>query len=250
MKEAVKRISALTKRNLKEILRDPISLIFLIGLPLFMLILFYYMFHSLTPQFEMKYLAPGIIVFAQAFLTLFCGLLISLDRASAFLTRLYVTPAGSYEFIAGYVLAMLPVSLAQSVLFFVTAGIIDPTFFSARMILGVLCSLITALLYIGFGILFGSLCNEKAIGGVASVVISGQSVLSGMWFPLEGINKNVITAMNILPFRPAGQFIQNVVSGTENVFTDIVKPLLIVFAYTVVITAAGILVYNAKMKRQ
>ena len=250
MKEALKRISALTKRNLKEILRDPLSLIFLIGLPLLMLVLFYYLFHGLTNQFEMKYLAPGIIVFSQAFLTLFCGLLISVDRNSAFLIRLYVTPAGSVEFIAAYILAMLPVSLAQSVLFFVAAGVIDVSFFSVGMIYGVLCSLVTAMLFIGFGILFGSLCGEKAIGGVASVVISGQSLLSGMWFPLDKINQNVITVMNVLPFRPAAQFIQHVVSGTEDVFGDIVKPLLIVLAYTAVITAAGILVYNAKMKRQ
>ena len=250
MKEAVKRISALTKRNLKEILREPLSLIFLIGLPLFMLILFYYIFHGLTPQFEMRYLAPGIIAFSQSFLTLFVGLLMSLDRASAFLIRLYVTPAASYEFIFGYVLAMLPVSLVQSVLFFATAGIIDPSFFSVNMIPGVFGSLMTALLYIGFGILFGSLCNEKAIGGIASIVISGQSVLSGMWFPLDGINKNVITVMNVLPFRPAAQFIQNIVSGSDAVFDDIIKPLLIVLAYTVVITAAGIIIYNVKMKRQ
>lgn len=250
MKEAFKRISALTKRNLKEILRDPISLIFLIGLPLFMLILFYYIFHNLTPQFEMRYLAPGIIAFSQSFLTLFVGLLMSLDRSSAFLIRLYVTPAASYEFIFGYVLAMLPVSFVQSVLFFVTAGIIDPSFFSVNMIPGVFCSLITALLYIGFGILFGSLCSEKAIGGVASIVISGQSVLSGMWFPLDGINKNVITVMNVLPFRPAAQFIQYVVSGSGDVFGDIIKPLLIVLAYTAAIFSAGIAVYSMKMKKQ
>ncbi|MBQ7700350.1 MAG: ABC transporter permease [Clostridia bacterium] len=250
MKEASKRIFALTKRNLKEILREPVSLIFLLGLPLFLLVLFYYIFHNLTPQFEMQYLAPGIIAFSQAFLTLFVGLLMSMDRASAFLIRLYVTPAGSYEFIAGYMLAMLPVSLVQSVLFFITAGIIEPSFFSVNMIWGVLCSLITAMLYIGFGILFGSLCNEKAIGGIASIVISGQSVLSGMWFPLEGINKNVITVMNILPFRPSAQFIQHIVSGSDAVFDDIIKPLIIVLAYTVVITTAGILIYNVKMKRQ
>ena len=250
MRAAAKRIFTLTKRNLKEILRDPISLVFLLGMPLIMLILFYYIFHNLTSQFEMRYLAPGIIVFSQAFMALFVGLLMSLDRASAFLARLYVTPAASYEFILGYVLAMLPVSLVQSVLFFVTAGIIDPSFFSVNMIFGVLCSLITALLYIGFGILFGSVCNEKSVGGIASVAIAGQSVLSGMWFPLEGINKNVITVMNILPFRPASQFLQHIVSGTDNVFGDIVKPLLIVLAYTAVIFAAGVAVYSMKMKKQ
>ena len=87
MRAEAKRIFTLTKRNLKEILRDPISLVFLLGMPLIMLILFYYIFHNLTSQFEMRYLAPGIIVFSQAFMALFVGLLMSLDRASAFLAR-------------------------------------------------------------------------------------------------------------------------------------------------------------------
>ena len=80
MNNSVSRIITLTKRNIKEILRDPLSLIFTIALPLFMEILFYFIFHELTAQFEMKYLAPGIVVFSESFLTLFTGLLISLDR--------------------------------------------------------------------------------------------------------------------------------------------------------------------------
>ena len=83
MINSVSRILTLTKRNLKEIIRDPISLIFIIGLPLLMEVLFYLLFGGLTSQFEMKYLAPGIVVFSQAFLTLFIGLLISLDKSSA-----------------------------------------------------------------------------------------------------------------------------------------------------------------------
>ena len=62
------------KRCTKEILRDPLSLVFTIGLPLLMEVLFYFIFHNLTSQFEMCYLAPGIVVFSQTFLTLFIGL--------------------------------------------------------------------------------------------------------------------------------------------------------------------------------
>ena len=65
MRNSLSRILVLTKRNIKETLRDPLSLIFSIGLPLAMEILFYLIFHELTPQFEMKYLAPGIVVFSQ-----------------------------------------------------------------------------------------------------------------------------------------------------------------------------------------
>ena len=57
MKKSLSRICILTKRNLKEIFRDPISIIFMFGLPLLMEVLFYILFHGQTSQFEMKYLA-------------------------------------------------------------------------------------------------------------------------------------------------------------------------------------------------
>ena len=124
MKSSLQRVLILTKRNLIEIIRDPLSLIFLMGLPLVMEVLFYFLFHDLTAQFEMKYLAPGIVVFSQAFLSLFSGMLIALDRSSSFLTRLYVTRTRSYEFITSYVLSLLPIALIQSVIFFIIGGIL------------------------------------------------------------------------------------------------------------------------------
>ena len=90
MNKSVSRILALTNRNIKEILRDPLSMMFMIFMPLSMEILFYFLFNNLTDQFQMKYLAPGIVAFSQAFLSLFVGLLISMDRNSCFLTRLFV----------------------------------------------------------------------------------------------------------------------------------------------------------------
>ena len=81
MRESIRRVGTLTARNFKEIVRDPLSLCFLIGLPLLMEILFYFLFHKMTAQFEMINLAPGIVVFSQAFLVLFTGLLIALGLA-------------------------------------------------------------------------------------------------------------------------------------------------------------------------
>ena len=146
MNNSLSRIFTLTKRNIKEILRDPLSLCFTIGLPLVMEILFYFIFHNLTAQFEMKYLAPGIVVFSQTFLTLFTGLLISLDRSTSFLTRLYVSKSKSYEFIFSYVLAVIPIGLVQAVLFFLVGGIIDTSIFSINLIWCVLLSTFTSLL--------------------------------------------------------------------------------------------------------
>lgn len=248
MSKSISRIFTLTKRNLKEILRDPISLIFTIGLPLIMEILFYFIFHKLTSQFEMKYLAPGIVVFSQSFLTLFIGLLISLDRSSSFLTRLYVSKAKSHEFIISYALAVIPIVLVQSILFFLIGGIIDPAIFKIEMIYAILLSIITSLLFLGLGILFGSLCNEKSIGGVSSIIISMHSVLSGMWFPTEGLDSGFIKVMNILPFKNTTILVQNTLNGINNIFNDFLKPLIIILTYAILIFLLAIVVFKKKMK--
>ena len=166
-------------------------------------VLFYLIFHKMTSQFEMKYLAPGIVVFSQSFLTLFVGILLATDRNTSFLTRLYVSKAKSYEFVLAYGLAIVPLVAVQSVLFVLVGGILDASIFSVGIVYAILMSFITSLFFVATGILLGSIVNEKAVGGVASIVIAGQSILSGMWFPLDGLGKGVITFMNILPFRNA-----------------------------------------------
>ena len=247
MKKSLSRTIILTKRNFKEILRDPLSLVFTLGMPLFMEILFYFIFHNLTSQFEMKYLAPGIVVFAESFLSLFVGLLIALDRSTSFLTRLYVSKAKPYEFIFSYALSIVPIVFIQSLLFFLVGGIIDSSIFGIGMILAILISIVPSLFFIGLGILLGTICNEKSIGGISSIVIAGQSVLSGMWFPIEGLNEGIVALMDALPFRNATRLVQNIMNGINDSFQDFILPLIIVLAYTVVSFVVAIILFRRKM---
>ncbi|MBO4251440.1 MAG: ABC transporter permease [Clostridia bacterium] len=249
MRRSLAKILTLTDRNLKEIVRDPLSLIFTIALPLFMEILFYFLFHGMTAQFEMRFLAPGIVVFSQSFLTLFTGLLIATDRNTSFLTRLYVSDTKSFEFIFGYAFAVLPMALVQSVLFFIVGGLFDASLFGLSMLWAILLSsCLSSFFFIAFGILFGSLCNEKSIGGMSSIIITGQSILSGMWFPVEGLDGAMVAIMNILPFKNATLLIQNTVNGINNMFDDFVYPLLIVVGYTLVALVVAIITFRNKMK--
>ena len=249
MRNSLSRIYALSKRNAKEIVRDPLSLIFMIGLPLFMEILFYLLFHKLTDQFQMKYLAPGIVVFSQAFLALFTGQLIALDRSTSLLTRLYVSRAKPVEFILSYALPILPLTLLQSVLFFLVGGIFDTSLFGAGMLLAILFSLLTSLFYIAMGILFGALCTEKSIGGIASILVACQSLLSGMWFPIEGLGDGMLALMNALPFRNATQLVQNAALGFGDAWGDLFRPLLILLGYTLAAFVCAVLVFRRKMKQ-
>ena len=108
------RMITFAKRCAKEILRDPINLGFGLGFPLVLLLLLTALQKNIPVHlFEIDTLAPGITVFGLSFMTLFSATLISRDRESAFLQRLYTMPLTGFDFIAGYMLPLLPIALGQ-----------------------------------------------------------------------------------------------------------------------------------------
>ena len=58
------------KRNFKEIVRDPVSIIFAVILPLFLLYIFQ-QFKIPNEIYNIENFTPGIIIFSQAFITMF-----------------------------------------------------------------------------------------------------------------------------------------------------------------------------------
>ena len=88
------------KRNLKELIRDPLGLVFSILLPLFLLFIFQ-QFNIPNESYKLNYFTPGIIIFSFSFITLFTATLIARDRQSSLLIRLGVSPMKSYEYILG-----------------------------------------------------------------------------------------------------------------------------------------------------
>ena len=135
-----------------------------------------------------------------------------------------------------------------SILFFLIGGIIDASIFKIEMIYAILMSLVTSVVFLGFGILFGSICNERSVGGVASIIISAQSILSGMWFPTEGLDGTLINVMNYLPFKNAAILVQNTLNGVTDINKDFLYPLIILLIYSVLIFVLAIVVFKKKMK--
>lgn len=248
---SIKRILTFSKRNIKEIIREPISFIFLFILPISMLILFYFAFSSMTSQFEMKYLGPGMISFANVFLSLFSAQIIAEDKETSFASRLYTTPLKSSEFVLGYVASIIPIGLIQTFTVLVVACILDFSFFNFSILLCIPFSIVSILLFVGFGLLIGSLLNSKAVGGVASILICGQSMLSGMWFPLEQMSESFNNFIKVLPFRSGSLMFQNLCLGFgDNYFNGVIEPFLILLVYSVVILIVSIFVYSKKMKEK
>ena len=140
------------------------------------------------------------------------------------------------------------ISYANCGLPYYIGGIIDNSLFKVEIIYCILLSIVTSLFLISIGLLFGCLFNEKSIGGVASIIISCQSVLSGMWFPIDNLDGGFIKIMNILPFKNATILLQNCLNGINNIYNDFYKPLLIVLIYSVLVFILAIVIFKRKMK--
>ena len=96
------RMMTFAKRCSKEILRDPLTLGFGLGFPVVLLLLLSAIQRNIPASlFEIDMLTPGITIFGLSFMTLFSATLISKDRESELLQRLYTTPLSSIDFILG-----------------------------------------------------------------------------------------------------------------------------------------------------
>ena len=159
------RMIAFAKRNMKEILRDPLNLSFGIGFPVVLILLLSAIQANVPVElFVIEKLAPGIAVFGLSFMTLFSATIISKDRKSALLQRLYTTPLTASDFIFGYTLPMIPISIAQGAICYLLAFA-----FGMRPGLNVLLALLllipAAVLFIAMGLLFGNILTDKQVGG-------------------------------------------------------------------------------------
>ena len=234
-------------RNLKEILRDPLTLAFGLGFPLaLMLLLSAIQSNVPVPIFEIEHLTPGISVFGLSFLTLFSATLISKDRESAFLQRLYTTPMTARGFILGYTLPILPVAVAQSVICYIAAIALGLDV-KINILFAVLFIVPISVLFIALGLLFGSILGDKQVGGICGALLTNLSAwLSGTWFDLELVGGAFKRIAYALPFVHAVELERAVLSGN---FDNIFPHLWWVLGYSVATLTLAVLLFLRQMRK-
>ena len=242
------RCMTFSSRSLKEILRDPINLIMGLGFPLVLLLLLSAI-GKRAPEglFEIDMLAPGITVFGLSFMTLFSATLIAKDRESALLVRLYTTPMRGIDFILGYLLPILPVSLAQALLCYLLA---IPLGLSAGggIPLAILGLVPIAFFYISLGLLFGSVLSVKQVGGICGALLTNLSAwLSGIWFDPALIGEGFVRVSRVLPFLHAVEAERALLHGDGALALAHLIPVLL---WGVPVVTAAVLLFIRQMKRQ
>ena len=242
------RMLTFAKRCTKEILRDPINLFFGLGFPLVLLLLLSAMQANIPVSlFEIESLTPGITVFGLSFMTLFSATLVSKDRESALLQRLYTTPLTGLDFILGYMLPLLPITLAQTSICYLVAIPLGLDF-NINTIYAIIGMIPMAVFNIALGLLCGSLLGVKQVGGICGALLTNLSAwLSGVWFDLNLVGGFFVKIANALPFVHAVEMERALCRGD---FALAAPHILPVICYSVLITVLAVLCFLRQMKKQ
>ena len=242
------RMLTLARRNAREILRDPLNLGFGLGFPVILLLLLHAIQANVPVSlFEIDHLTPGITVFGLAFITLFSATILAKDRGSALLQRLYTTPLTAFDFILGYTLPILPMALGQSMVCYLVALLLglQPT---VHILPAILFVLPVALLFVALGLLFGSILNDKQVGGICGALLTNLTAwLSGTWFDLELVGGTFKTISYALPFVHAVEMERAVLAGD---FSNIFPHLWWVLGYSAVLFGLAVWMFLRQMKNQ
>jgi ABC-2 type transport system permease protein len=240
------KMLAFASRNLREMLRDPLNLAFGIGFPLLVLLLLSAIEANIpVTLFEIGRLAPGVTIFGLSFMALFAGLLIAKDRSTSFLMRLFASPLRAADFIAGYALPLVLMSVLQNVICYLAAICLGLPV-SWNILLSMLAAIPAAVLFIGIGLLAGSALNDKLVGGVCGALLTNLSAwLSGIWFDLQLVGGAFAAVAEALPFVHAVEAVRAAAAGD---YGRIFPHLVWVIGYAAAVFVLAILVFRRRMK--
>lgn len=244
----MKRTMAFANRTLKEIVRDPLTLGFGLGFPVILLSLLSLIQANIPVEmFEITHLTPGVTVFGLSFMTLFSAQLISKDRESSFLTRLYTTPMTAPSFILGYMLPILPICLGQAIICYALAMALGLSF-NLNVIWAILMLLVPSLFYVSLGLLCGSAMSSKQVGGICGALLTNVSAwLSGIWFDIDLLGGVFETIANALPFIHAVELERAMVVGD---MAKAMSHIWWVLLYALAFLGIAIWVFLRQMKKQ
>ncbi|MBO4864376.1 MAG: ABC transporter permease [Eubacterium sp.] len=251
------RTLVFAKRNFIELSRDVLGYIFCIAFPIVMLIVMSVVNESIPKEagmtiFRIDNLAGGVLIFGQTFIMLFTAIMVTNDRSSSFLMRLFSSPMKGKDFTLGYILPMLLVSVIQSIVTFIAAliiaKIVDYDLNIAGLILTVITTLPSAMMFISIGLIFGSLLNEKSAPGVCSVIVSAGTFLGGVFFDAEGVGGGIYKVCKCLPFIYCTKVARASVNLklTES-FDGFLLPLIVTVSSAFVMTVLGVFVFSRQM---
>jgi len=193
------------------------------------------------------FIGPGIITFGLLILIPTSARPIVRDKEKGMLSRLLTTPTRPLDFILGYSLSMVAITIAQIIIFIFGAWAMGMDIIG-NLGLAFLIFLLTGLCSVGIGMVIASLSkSENQAEPLAWLFSMPLAMLSGCWFSIELMPSYIRAVAFAFPYAHTieaarGILIRGV--GLEAVGTD----FLFLVGWAVAIFAIGVVLFRRSMR--
>jgi ABC-2 type transport system permease protein len=239
------RSTELAKRNVKEVIRDPLSLGIAVALPLVLLLTLQALGGDDTPFLTPTLLTPGIVLFGFVMVMFSSAMILSRDRETSLLARLLTTPLRSSDFVSGYSVPYLLVAIVQAAVL-MSVGVAlgldsDGSVVLVASVLGLM-----AIFYVALGMVFGALLTVAQTSGAYAVVLI-LTIFGGAWFDLDEIGGVFLTIGDVLPFKHALDATRAVMADGARL-GDVATDLYWIGGYTIGAVALAVVTFQRRMR--
>jgi len=238
------RSAELARRNVREVIRDPLSLGIAVALPLLLLLTLQALGGDGTPFLTPTLLTPGIILFGFVMVMFSSAMILSRDRETSLLARLLTTPLRSTDFVVGYSLPYLLVAIAQAALL-LTVGALLGLEINGSVPLVALVVTLMAVFFVALGMIIGSVLTIAQTSGAYALVLI-LTIFGGAWFDLEEIGGVFRTVGNMLPFKHALDATRAVMADGAG-YTEIATDLYWIGGYTLGAVLLAVTLFRRRM---
>ena len=225
------RLGATAGRVLRQLSHDPRSIALMLVAPSLLVGLFAWLFSDSDGVFD-RVGGPILALFPFVVMFLITSITTLRERRSGTLERLMTTPLGKADFILGYALAFGLMATLQAVVTVTFAVIVCGLEVEGAIWLLGLVAVVDALLGTALGLLASAFARtEFQAVQFMPVLVFPQIILGGLFMPRDQMPDVLYAISDWLPLSLAIDAVAAV--AAEDDLGDVVRPLLIVGAFTV-----------------
>jgi ABC-2 type transport system permease protein len=195
------RSAPLARRNLDEVLRDPLSLGMAVALPLVLLLTLQALGGDQTPFLTPTLLTPGIVLFGFVMVMFSSAMILARDRETSLLARLLTAPLRPGDFVVGYSLPYLLLAAVQALVLMVVGALLGLEIAGSPVLVALVLALM-AVFFVAVGMICGAVLTVAQTSGAYAVVLI-LTIFGGAWFDIDEIGGVFRTVGDLLPFKHA-----------------------------------------------
>lgn len=244
------------KRTYREILRDPVSLIFGLAFPLVLLVVLQIICKNLVSNgmdvldcYEIDKLMIGVSIYSFSFTSFYAGIRVSKDKNEGYIQRFYPSRLQLEDYILGYIAPLLLITFMQSICCVATSFILDTILgldklhFGPNYIILILMMIPCELIFICIGLMLGCSFKANESIGIFIGIILITVLTANIFFPAESFGSGYVIFCKILPFYPTVEALNCLINGITEAFPYYFVTIIYLFALMLL----SVIIFKIKM---